>query len=298
MPDYFFVSDLHGNPGRYQHLFSAIRREKPDAVFLGGDLLPSGFLSAVSGDSSPDAFIQDVLEVGFETLKGELGVDYPRVFLILGNDDTRSSEDDLRNGEKKRLWEYIHNKAVDLNEYLVFGYAYVPPTPFLLKDWERFDVSRFTDVGCIPPEEGWRTVPVDESILQFATISEDLDRLSMDVDLSNAIFLFHAPPYHTHLDRAALDGKYIEHVPLDVHIGSIAIKRFIEARQPRITLHGHVHESSRLTSFWHEKIGRTFSFSAALEGQTLSLIRFDPNQPENARRILIDERGMTEESVL
>ena len=37
----FFVSDLHGQLNRYQVLFSKILEEKPAAVFLGGDLLPS-----------------------------------------------------------------------------------------------------------------------------------------------------------------------------------------------------------------------------------------------------------------
>jgi len=50
---------------------------------------------------------------------------------------------------------------------------------------------------------------------------------------------------------------------LDVHIGSIAIKRFIEDRQPYITLHGHVHESTALTANWKEYIGKTLAMNAA-----------------------------------
>ena len=42
--------------------------------------------------------------------------------------------------------------------------------------------------------------------------------------------------------------------------GSIAIERFIEDRQPLLTLHGHVHESARLTGSWQEKIGRHIAF--------------------------------------
>ena len=38
-----FVSDLHGDERRYEILFKTIKKEKPDGVFLGGDLLPSGF---------------------------------------------------------------------------------------------------------------------------------------------------------------------------------------------------------------------------------------------------------------
>jgi Icc-related predicted phosphoesterase len=105
--------------------------------------------------------------------------------------------------------------------------------------------------------------------------------------MKNAVMLFHTPPHKTHLDRAALDGKKIDHVPLDVHVGSIAVRRFIESRQPLITLHGHIHESARLTGFWKDTIGRTRMFSAAHDGPELALVRFSLEHPEDATRQLI-----------
>jgi Icc-related predicted phosphoesterase len=123
--------------------------------------------------------------------------------------------------------------------------------------------------------------------LKYTTIAEDLEKLAGQDDLEKAIFLFHSPPYKCKLDRAALDGKMIDYVPLDVHIGSIAIQRFIENKQPLITLHGHVHESTRLTASWQDRFDRTVSFNAAHDGQELSLIRFDPSCPEKASRELI-----------
>ena len=89
------------------------------------------------------------------------------------------------------------------------------------------------------------------------------------------------------LDRAALDGVAVEHAPLDLHIGSIAIRRFIEARQPRLTLHGHVHESARLTGAWQQRIGRTLCLSAAHDGPELALVRFDLDDPDQATRELL-----------
>jgi Icc-related predicted phosphoesterase len=89
------------------------------------------------------------------------------------------------------------------------------------------------------------------------------------------------------LDRAALDNRFVEHVPLDIHVGSIAIQRFIQDRQPLITLHGHIHESARITGSWQEKIGRTHAFSAAHDGPELAIICFDPVQPEKAIRRLL-----------
>jgi Icc-related predicted phosphoesterase len=79
----------------------------------------------------------------------------------------------------------------------------------------------------------------------------------------------------------------IEHAPVDFHVGSIAIRRFIEKRQPLITLHGHVHESARISGAWRERIGRTYTFSAGHDGVELALVRFDPDMPEKAKRELI-----------
>jgi Icc-related predicted phosphoesterase len=171
--------------------------------------------------------------------------------------------------------------------YTVYGYGYIPPTPFLSKDWERYDVSRYVDPGSVSPEEGWHSIPHTAIEARYATIKEDLDHLCGTDDLTGAVMLFHAPPYKTLLDRAALDGKFIDHVPLDVHVGSIAIRQFIERQQPWITLHGHIHESPRLTGAWREKIGRTYLFTAAHDGEDLSLITFNLEEPERATRRLV-----------
>ena len=277
----FFVSDLHGRLNRYQTLFSKILEEKPAAVFLGGDLLPS------FGNMREGNFIQDYLSPEFMKLKIKLGDGYPRVFLILGNDDSRSDEEDLISCMMKEgVWEYIHNQSAQFGSHTVFGYAYVPPTPFMNKDWERYDVSRYVDPGCIPPDEGWHSVEQAENIIQYATIKQDLEDLIGKNDLSNSIFLFHTPPYQTKLDRAGLDGKMIDHVPVDLHVGSIAVKDLIMDHQPLLTLHGHVHESARITGSWKEQLGKTFIFSAAHDGPELALVRFDPDKPEDAVREL------------
>lgn len=283
----FFVSDLHGRPHRYQALSRAILTEQPDAVFLGGDLLPHG-LAALSGRGTPyEDFVTDRLVPAFADLRAKLGEAYPAVFLILGNDDCRIEESSIMDGEEAGLWSYAHNRRFEFEGFSVYGYACVPPTPFLLKDWERYDVSRYTEPGSVSPEEGFRTVPVSAMEAKYGTIQNDLERLSGEDNLKRSVFLFHAPPHDTRLDRAALDGKMVDHVPLDVHVGSIAIRRFIEQRQPLLTLHGHIHESARLTGSWSEQIGRTLCFSATHDGPELALVRFDLENPASATRELL-----------
>jgi Icc-related predicted phosphoesterase len=284
-----FVADLHGAASRYAALFAAIRAERPAAVFLGGDLLPSGLAAAVGGTDG--SFVQDVLVPGFARVRQDLGAAAPRVFLILGNDDGRAEEESVLEAATAGTWEYAHGRSIPFGDWTIFGYACVPPTPFALKDWERYDVSRHVDPGCTSPEEGWRTVPLREGEARNATIREDLERLAAAGDLGRAILLFHAPPYDTCLDRAGLDGRSVDHAPLDVHVGSIAIRRFIEERQPLLSLHGHVHESARITGNWRDRLGRTHCFSAAHDGAELALVRFELESPGRATRALIPPPG-------
>ncbi len=282
----FFVSDLHGAVDRYRKLFTLVSEERPGAVFLGGDLLPPYMVEWQSDDAGGDDFIRDFLTAGFERMRDELGEDYPSVFLILGNDDARVEEAAVLDVAARGTWHYMHNRKGPLNGFQVYGYAHVPPSPFLLKDWERYDVSRFVDPGSVSPEEGRRSVPREQREIRHTTIKDDLERLSGEDDLERAILLFHSPPYQTKLDRAGLDGRKVDHVPLDVHVGSIAIQRFIASRQPLVTLHGHVHDSPRLTGSWRDTTGRTHMFSAAHDGPELALVRFDPDELESATRDL------------
>jgi len=281
MKQFFVVSDLHGKQSRYRALFRQITLEKPDGLFIAGDILPH-FARMTTGMD----FLEDFLRPHFRELRKILGAAYPETYLILGNDDPRVEEEGLVAGEEEGLWHYMHNRSLSFGSCTIYGYANIPPTPFRLKDWERYDVSRYVDPGCISPTEGMRSVDTGEDH-EYSTIAQDLTNLAGKEDLSRSIFLFHAPPYQTRLDRAALDGMMIDYVPLDVHIGSIAIKRFIEERQPLVTLHGHVHESTRLTGHWSEQIGSTWSFNAATDSPGLSLISFDPEDPAKAERRML-----------
>ena len=277
MQQYFFVSDLHGSAERYHKLWLAVEKERPRAVFFGGDLF--GLNDPAGGP--------DLIDAGLTGLRERLGSDYPHIFLILGNDDPRSEEHRVLDLEAQGLLTSASQRRIQLDQYVVYGYPFVPPTPFRLKDWERYDVSRFVDPGCVSPEEGQRTVAVDPREARNRTIQEDLEELAGEEDMEDAIFLFHTPPYRSKLDRAALDGRMVDHAPVDVHVGSIAVDRFIRSRRPWITLHGHVHESARLTGSWKDRIERTRLFSAAHDGPELSLVRFDPGNPDSATREIL-----------
>jgi Icc-related predicted phosphoesterase len=277
-----FVSDLHGKKNRYDGLFQIILNETPDAVFLGGDLLPNQFAL----DSNMDEFIEDKIFSNIRKIKKNIDKEI-RFFIILGNDDPRIYERKFLDTDDEGLIDYVHNKTVNFADMFVTGYSYIPPTPFQLKDWEKYDVSQYVDVGVVSPEGGVRTVEAHKDKIRYETIAEDLKKLSKNALVEKTIFLFHSPPYKSYLDRADLDGKLVDHAPIDVHVGSIAIQRFIKKKQPLLTLHGHVHESARLTGYWKERFGKTYSFTAAHDGSELALVRFKTDDLENATRTLI-----------
>ncbi|HET6347923.1 MAG TPA: metallophosphoesterase [Candidatus Krumholzibacteria bacterium] len=277
-----FAADIHGRVDHYRKLFTAIETGRPRAVFLGGDLLAHAHLSGGGGE-----FIREFLGSHLAALRARLGESYPRIFVILGNDDPAQEEAACTELAARHLWDYVHLRRTEFEGHAIYGYAFVPPTPFGLKDWERYDVSRYVPPGCVSPEAGHHSVAVDAHVVKYATIQDDLARLAGDDAMERAVLLVHSPPHETALDRAALDGRMIDGVPMDVHVGSIAVRRFIETRQPLLTLHGHVHESARLTGSWRDRIGRTHMFSAAHDGPELALVGFDLDDLEGATRRLL-----------
>ncbi len=281
-----FATDLHGSLRRYEKLFDVIAAERPQAVFLGGDLFPH-FGRVLGDEFAKGDFLQDFLGDGFRRLRDALKDDYPEIFAILGNDDPRYLEEEFDALGAEGLFHYMHARRKELAGYPVYGYANCPPSPFLNKDWELYDVSQHVDPGCVSPEEGNRAVPVLPESIKYGTIKDELDRLIDGRDMDRAVMLFHSPPYKTKLDRAALDGKMIDHVPLDVHVGSIAIQRLIEAWQPLVTMHGHIHESTRMTGEWRDKIGCTHMFNAAHDGTELAVIKFDLENLDAAVRQIL-----------
>lgn len=59
--------------------------------------------------------------------------------------------------------------------------------------------------------------------------------------------MIHCPPFQTRCD-VLFNGQ---------HIGSAALRRWIERCQPLLTLHGHIHESPRVSGAFFDRIGKT-----------------------------------------
>jgi Icc-related predicted phosphoesterase len=211
---------------------------------------------------------------------------YPAIFVITGNDDPAAASVYIDDLENYGLITFLNNRIIDFKDIRIFGYPYVPPTPFQLKDWEKYDVSRFVPRGAVSPEEGFRTIQVPLNIIQHSTIKDDLLEFSLELkNFNKVIGLFHTPPNDTNLDK--LIGKDINGNKQLQSAGSFAVRRFIESSKPKITLHGHLHESADLSGSWNDRIGETYCFNAAQSGEKLALVKLDTDQPEKAIRILL-----------
>ncbi len=96
-------------------------------------------------------------------------------------------------------------------------------------------------------------------------LSEKIERLVKDLDPAMpAIFNLHVPPYDTRIDDAPeldaslrlVGGAGARMVP----VGSHAVRAALEANQPVLSLHGHIHESRGVA-----RLGRTTAINPGSE---------------------------------
>jgi Icc-related predicted phosphoesterase len=253
---FLYTSDLHGEIYLYQELFSLAVSSSSEAMAIGGDLLPSFPATRRYEDMIPNqkTFVDQFLSGFFNRVLETSAI--RQIFLIAGNWDLGYSY----------LFREPAERIVDLNRrsyrlengYELLGYPFVPPTPFRPKDFEKMDDRE----SPWPPQknpsytlssEASGLTPVDAYLYLRGreTIEEDLDRLPQPLHQKRAIYIMHSPPFGTRLDLIE-GGK---------SAGSRSIRTFIERHQPRLTLHGHIHESPRLSGAYLDRMGETLSIN-------------------------------------
>jgi Icc-related predicted phosphoesterase len=107
------------------------------------------------------------------------------------------------------------------------------------------------------------------------TIADALGALEAATAPAATVFVFHSPPRDTACD---LTGSR-------VHVGSRAMRRFIERHQPPLVLSGHIHESPRISNGYRDAIGRTVVVNPGQFGHSrLCGVWFDPTRPDHTLR--------------
>ncbi len=270
---WFFTSDLHGQGALYEQVLALIAAHPADAVLLGGDLSPHA--AGVEGVRRQRLFLEGFL-VEFARRLREASPN-TELALLMGNDDWRANLDCLerRHGE---LWQVVHERAVEVAGVPVAGLSWVPITPFAIKDWERWE-----DGGSETPVrlDGWTSRDGEVVPHRFdperrsPTIAGALDGLAAAVPTSEAVFVMHSPPRDTKCDL----------ISTRVHVGSRALKAFIERHQPPLVLCGHIHESARVSGSYQDRIGRTVVVNPGQFGTSrLCGVWFDPGRPGETLR--------------
>lgn len=271
-----YTADLHGNSVQYEKLFSIAKEKKISVVVIGGDLTPKDAKKRTI--EAQKKFLQETFA---NLLKCHQSV---TVCVIMGNDDFKDNIPFLK------LLSKQNDNLVVLNEKPVFvlgfqmaGYSYVPLNPFKFQDWVKIDVP---DIR----EETYRTFSLEGFLSKNRTLIpnkidlnkrndtlwDDLQKIGSVCRGTKAIWVVHTPPFNSILD--------ITHN--NQHVGSIAVKRAIEKYQPKISLHGHIHEAVAVSGNFMQKIGKTVCLSPgnSPNGDTLSYLLVDLEQPEKSKR--------------
>jgi Icc-related predicted phosphoesterase len=261
-----YTSDLHGNLEKYQQLLHLAVEHTAQAVIVGGDLLPNT-VRISEAIQSQRAFIDYQLRPLLHTFHAA----HPdiRVYLLPGNDDWAAAYAGFAELEAQALVLPLHERVFALSDTCwLAGYGCVPVTPFSIKDFERFDGE-----GDIPPysfamaytsESGQPVKTSLAAMMRRPSIAAGLQALAQRSHPQHTIYVTHTPPYHTALD-----------VMRTKRIGSRALRRFIETHQPPLTLHGHIHESPRLSGRYVDRLGSTWCINPGSEREYLSAVVVD-----------------------
>ena len=263
---FIYVTDIHGNEGVYQELFHSAEELEVDAVVFGGDILPMPS-SVDSFAAGQRAFINSFLRPVIENFRSRSNTE---IYLMLGNDDASVCADELESLERDGLAKYMHMRAHEFGDLFVYGYSFVPLTHFGIKDWEKYDTAdQVPPRMAFPPfftkQGGITQIDIEKDIRPRGTIKEDFENILSETNPSKTIYVTHTPPYNTALD-IIFDGR---------HVGSKALRSFIEKTQPPLTLHGHIHESPSRSGRIFDRIGNTICVNPGDSKERLNALLLD-----------------------
>ena len=240
-----YVTDLHGSGWKYDRLFDLACAYRPDAVINGGDMLPNNGNRFTQKD-----FITGKLNSHFAQFDA-IGVTY---LCYLGNDDLRIWDRLFRDTcEQHHCVHDLAQSKVQVHGVDFIGMNWVVDYPFRLKDRCRMDNSGFTfepqmGTGLLSTHEGWHEVENwHEYARTLPTIADELAALVRPETMSWSAYVFHMPPDRLGLD-VCFDGR---------QVGSAAIYDFLAENQPRLSFHGHIHESPEISGAWKADLDAT-----------------------------------------
>ena len=307
----FFATDIHGSETCWKKFLNAGPHYEADVVILGGDMTGKALVPVIDdgggrwhatllenrqdldGEDAVVAFEQSVMRRGYYPFRttpdqvAELSADESkwhalfdehmigtverwmgmadeklagsgiRVFVCPGNDDQLEIDEVV---EAARTVELGEGKVVDIDGFQLASTGWANRTP-----WETYR------------EE-------DEPQLR-----ERIEKMAEGVTAppERTIFSLHCPPHGTGLDdapqlTAEMDLK--DAGRSTVPVGSTAVREAIEAHQPALSLHGHIHEARGTT-----RLGQTLCInpgSSYEQGQLLGAV-IDMDGKKKVKRFVL-----------
>jgi len=285
-----YSADLHGNEVQYQKLIDYAIKNSVDSVIIGGDIAPK---------EHSDKYLEiqrDFIQTKLTKLARELKEKLPKsnLLLMMGNDDCAANFDALEKNSLN-LYKIIQNRRIEISKrFDIVGYSYVPITPFGLKDWEKYDLRNISENlkeekekgttlwrlnGYKTDKWGWHEFSFTSEMAGADSIQKDLGGELFTKNPKKTIYVFHSPPNKTNLDK----------IRGNISVGSLAIRRFIEERQPYATLHGHIHETVDISKSFRDQIGGTQCFSPGNNniGEKLAVLVFNLYDLNSIERLML-----------
>ena len=269
-----FVTDLHGCSWKYDRLYKIACSYHPDAVVNSGDLLPKN-----CNLFEQHFFISRKLNDHFAKFE-EMGIHY---LCYLGNDDLKIWDGLF--DETCSRYQYIHNIAqrkIRIQDFEFVGMNWVTDYPFRLKDRCRMDAKDWQfgkqfGTALLSTPEGWKEIDNWQLYAKnLPSIAEEMEALAQPGAMDQSVYILHMPPNQLGLD-VCMNGQ---------EVGSKAIHDFIAARQPRLTLHGHIHESPDISGAWKAELGNTTCVQPGqLEEDELTFVIAELNAMEIQRYV-------------
>lgn len=247
---FVFVSDLHSSKTLYNDLEKLISSENPDFLIIGGDLF------AYSSNAEPQiTFVKEYLCQFINRINIPL-------YIVPGNCDRPLTINYLKEMQLDGLLNFLTLSGTKLSNIEFYGYHYTPPNPFKIRDWERRDLIEDYTVlegTCLLTDGDDKLHIVSNDFLNYLpSIEEDLSVLNSP----KSIWVIHTPPF-----GGILDKNYA-----NICSGSKAVRKSIEHVQPILTLHGHIHESPKMSHRWSERIGNTISINPSSGKQLQAVV--------------------------
>ncbi len=281
-----FASDLHGHVGT-RSCSPPWSGKRPAAVFLGGDLLPSGSWAMTADGPGDEEFLDWILIPGLTEVRRRSAPRSPGV--------PDSGHDDARAVERPPRWRTSHwacalrpRRRIEWAGGDVYGYARTfRPRRSPNKDWERYGRGPLlVDPAARRRTRGTALCPerAELSTAPSPRIWPGWRETGTRREAGSGRFT--RRPTDTPLDRAALDGRNGGPRPRGRARGEYRHPALIEARQPRNTTGTSTRRPASRGSGGCNGGDAEASRPGAHDGPELALVLFDPERPDADRRLL------------